>query len=57
MRTVIKTSTVKSRNIVMMQVEALGPEERELRLQARELGKGLRLEREEIAAIIDAFPF
>ncbi|MGA3405158.1 MAG: hypothetical protein ABSD49_05460 [Candidatus Bathyarchaeia archaeon] len=51
-----RVSTLKFKNIGMMQVEDSDQEEPELRLQARGLGRELRLEKEEIAAITEPCP-
>jgi hypothetical protein len=54
MRMAIKASTLKSKNIAMTQVEVSGRDELELRLQAREPGRGLRIEKEETAVITES---
>jgi len=54
MRMAIKASTLKSKNIAMTQVEVSGRDELGLRLQAREPGRGLRIEKEETAVITES---
>jgi hypothetical protein len=54
MRMAIKASTLKSRNIAMMQAEGSGRDELGLKLQAREPGRGQRPEKEETAVITKA---
>ena len=52
-----RASTLRFKNIDMTQVGDSDREEPELRLQARELGRELRLEKEETAAITEPCPW
>jgi hypothetical protein len=56
MRMVTRASTRRFRNIDRTQAEDSGQEELESKLQARELGRELRLEKEETAVIIEPYP-
>ena len=52
---VTRASTLRFRNIDMTQAADSGQEEQESKLQARELGRELRLEKEETAVIIEPY--